>query len=223
MRRTPSSAASATERPGASRQQIDRFRMHRLHHRRDLLFGADARRIQAIGAGLRIGLQPIDHHGEIGLANQKPLAASGQQYAAVIGVDRGPRRLDALDRERAVVQRLGLVAGGILDRQPGHADLDRARHVGRDLLRLVREAAFEVGIDGQIDRRAQRGEMIADIVERDVIVGLADRPGKAGAGGGERLEAEAAAPARCRCPTGLVSRSTPPRAACGMRRACLLS
>src|SRR5450755_1334942 len=32
--------------------------------------------------------------------------------------------------------------------------------------------------------------MVADIVERDVIVRFADGPGKAGAGGGERLEAE---------------------------------
>jgi hypothetical protein len=32
--------------------------------------------------------------------------------------------------------------------------------------------------------------MRADLIERDVAVGLADRPGKAGAGGGERLEAD---------------------------------
>src|ERR1700761_5021267 len=32
--------------------------------------------------------------------------------------------------------------------------------------------------------------MIADLVERDTVVGLGDGPGKAGAGGGHRLEAE---------------------------------
>ena len=54
----------------------------------------------------------------------------------------------------------------------------------------MRKAALEIGIDGQIDRGAQRGEMLADLVERDAIVGLSDRPGKAGAGGGQRLEAQ---------------------------------
>ena len=60
----------------------------------------------------------------------------------------------------------GGIAGGILDRQPGHAGLDRARDVGADLVRLVRKAALEIGIDGQIDRRADRGEMLANVVER---------------------------------------------------------
>ena len=104
--------------------------MHRLHDRRDLLPGLDARRIEAIGAGFRIGLQPVDHHGQIGLADQKAFAAAGQQHAAVVGIDRRPRRLDALDRESALVQRLGGIAGEILDRQPGNAGLDRARDIG---------------------------------------------------------------------------------------------
>ena len=54
----------------------------------------------------------------------------------------------------------------------------------------MRKAALEIGVDGQIDRRAQRGEMIADLIDGDAVVGLADGPGKAGAGGGQRLEAE---------------------------------
>ncbi len=106
----------------------------------------------------------------------------------MVGIDGRSRRLDALDRERALVKRLCRVAGGILDRQPGDAGLDRARDVGGDLLRLMRKPALEIGVDGQIDGRAQRGKMSADIVQRDAIVGLCDRPRKACAGRGDRLE-----------------------------------
>ena len=54
----------------------------------------------------------------------------------------------------------------------------------------MRKAVLEIGIDGNVDRRADRGEMIADVVDGDAVVGLADGPGKARAGGGQRLEAE---------------------------------
>ena len=126
--------------------------MHRLHDRGDVFPGLDARRIEAIGAGLRIGVQAVDHQLEIWLPDQKGFAAAGQQHAAVVGVDRLARRLDALDRERTLVQRLGGIAGGILDRQAGDAGLDRARDIGADLVGLVRKAALEIGVDGQIDR-----------------------------------------------------------------------
>jgi len=78
IRRTPRSAASATLRPEAPIKQVDRLRMHGFYHGRDLLFGLDTGRIEAIGAGFGIGLKPVDHHGQIGLADQKALAASGQ-------------------------------------------------------------------------------------------------------------------------------------------------
>jgi hypothetical protein len=77
--------------------------MHSLHHRRYLLFGLDAGRVKAVRARFRIGLQAIDHHGEVGLPDQKAFTTAGQQHAAVVGVDGGPRRLDAFDPERTVV------------------------------------------------------------------------------------------------------------------------
>ena len=151
---------------GRADQQVDRLWMHRLHDRGDVLPGLDARRIEAIGARLRIGVQAGRSPCSRSAApTRKRFAAAGQQHAAVVGIDRLARRLDALDRQRALIQRLGRVAGGILDRQAGDAGLDRARDIGGDLVRLVREAALEIGIDGQIDRRAQRGEMIADVVD----------------------------------------------------------
>src|SRR4029453_12704531 len=92
--------------------------------------------------------------------------------------------------ERTIEQRLCVVSGKILDREAGDAGLHRARDVDADLVRLVRKAVLEIGIDGDIDRRADRGEMIADIIDGDAVVGLAECPGKARAGGSQRLEAE---------------------------------
>ena len=150
----------------------------------------DAGRIEAVGAGLGIGGEPVDHELQILLPAQKRLAAAGEQDAAVVGIDRLARRLDAIDRERAIEQRLGGVAGKILDREAGNAGLDRARDVDADLVRLVRKAVLEIGVDGNIDRRADRGEMIADVIDGDAVVGLGDGPGKARAGRSQRLEAE---------------------------------
>jgi len=51
---------------------------------------------------------------------------------------------------------------------PALPGLDRAAEtfVGCDLLRLgATPDALEIGVDGQIDRGAQRREMVADIVE----------------------------------------------------------
>src|ERR1700752_2064408 len=54
----------------------------------------------------------------------------------------------------------------------------------------MRKAVLEIGIDGDIDRRRDRREMVADIIDGDAVVGLANAPGEAGAGGGQCLEAE---------------------------------
>src|ERR1700722_5549484 len=100
---------------GSPDQEIDRFGMHGLYDRRDLLPGFDARRIKTIRSRLDIGGQPVDHHVQIGLPDQKALTAPGQQNPAPVSIDRRARRLDALDRERAFVKRLRRIAGGILD------------------------------------------------------------------------------------------------------------
>ncbi len=88
----------------------------------------------------------------------------------------GTRRLDALDREPALIKRRGLVAGGILDRQTGDAGLDASDYIRVHAPRLVGESPFEIGVERQIDRGVQRGKMIADLVDGDAVVGLADRP-----------------------------------------------
>jgi len=121
---------------------------------------------------------------------QKRLAAAGEQDAGIVGVDRLPRRPDPRDREVPVIQRRGLVAGRILDRQAGDAGFRRACDILCNALRLDGKAALEVGVDGNIDGGADRREVIADIVDRDAVVGLAHRPRETGARGCDRLESE---------------------------------
>ena len=50
------------------------------------------------------------------------------------------------------------------------------------------ETVLEIGIDGKVDGRAERGEMIADLVDRDAVIRLADRPGETGAGRASALK-----------------------------------
>src|SRR6185437_11956322 len=78
----------------------------------------------------------------------------------------------------------------VLDREAGNAGLHGAADIDGDLVRFMGKAVLEIGVDGYIDRRADRGQMIADIVDGDAVVGLSDGPGEARAGGGQRLEAE---------------------------------
>jgi hypothetical protein len=54
----------------------------------------------------------------------------------------------------------------------------------------MRKAVLEIGVDGYIDRRADRGEMRAGVVDGNAVVGLADGPGKARTRRSQRLEAE---------------------------------
>ena len=190
MRRTPRSPAIFSDGPAAPTSRLTGLGCDRFHHGRNLFRRRDAGRIEAIGAGFGIGGEPVDHELQILLPAQERLAAAGEQDAAIVGIDRLARRPDAIDCERTVEQRLCVVSGKILDRKAGHAGLHGARDIDADLVRLVRKAVLEVGIDGDIDRRADRGEMVADVVDGDAVVGLGDGPGKACAGGRQRLEAE---------------------------------
>ena len=177
MRRTPRSAASCKDRPDAPISRLNGFGCDRLHHRRDVLARLQARRVETVGSGIGVSGKPVDDELEVGHAPQIRLAPADQQRAAV--ADRLARGLDALDRERVLVERLVLVAGGILDREAGDAGAHTALDIVRDLVRLDGKAALEIRIHGDVDGRAQCCQMLTDVVDRDVVVGLADGPGKA--------------------------------------------
>ena len=97
---------------------------------------------------------------------------------------------DPFDRLGEVEERVGGVAGGILDRQAGDPGGGRGGDILRDGFRHRREAALEVGINGNRDAAGDCPEVAQDLVEGHVVVRPAQRPGEARAGGGERRETE---------------------------------
>ncbi len=132
-----------------------------------------------VGSGFGIGLQPLDHQIEVLLAPQERLAAAGEQHAAVVGVDRLARRPDALDRELVLEQRdwpHRRWESSI--ESPATPVLTPRATLTATLSGLDRKAALEVRVDGNIDRRAHRGQVIADVIDGDAVVGLGDGPGE---------------------------------------------
>src|SRR5258706_12145287 len=105
---------------GPSKQQIHRFGRDSGDDRGDILGRANARRVQAIGARVRIRLQSRNRLREIGTADEKALGASYQQRVAASLVDGPARRADPFDRHADVVERIAGNTGRILDRHPGH-------------------------------------------------------------------------------------------------------
>jgi hypothetical protein len=157
-------------------------------------FGMEARRVTKAGAKIvTISSQDLstrNNYQDSGRYNEADLAIAADAEATLPALVEACRRLITADRKRAIEQRFRVVPGKILDRKAGDASLHGAGDIDADLVRLVRKAVFEVGINRDIDRRADRGEMIADVIDGDAVVGLADGPGKPGAGRGQRLEAE---------------------------------
>ena len=58
---------------------------------------ADTRRVQAVGARLRVGLEPCNRFVEIGPTHEETLGAPNQQRVAARFVDCCPRRPHSLD------------------------------------------------------------------------------------------------------------------------------
>ncbi|MNI68823.1 hypothetical protein D3C73_1245370 [compost metagenome] len=87
-------------------------------------------------------------------------------------------------------QRMLCIAGGILDRQAGHAGVDRHRHTLVHRLRAAAETIFEVGVHRQIGRRHHHPQMGEDLIATHRPVRLPVGPGMAGAGGGQCLRTQ---------------------------------
>lgn len=88
------------------------------------------------------------------------------------------------------------IAGGVFNREAGDSGCDAEADVVGDGFGLIRVATFEVGVDGQIDRRDDFGDVVEHHVARDGSIGDAARKGEASGCGGESSEAEAAEIAR---------------------------
>ena len=102
--------------PAAGDEQVHRPGRGRLHHGGDVLVLADARRVEHVGAGGGIGLEAPHGLLDVRPAGEEAFRARGQEHASARAIDRRARRLDALDREREVEERTGLVAARVLDR-----------------------------------------------------------------------------------------------------------
>ena len=131
---------------------------------------AQAGRIQALGAGVRIGDQAPDGLRQVGTADDEALGPAGEQHARAARVDGRPRCADPLHGELRIEQRLGGVAGRILDRDAGDPGAQRPGHVGRDALGLDREATFEIGVDRHLDARGDGAKVGQHLVEADRVV-----------------------------------------------------
>ena len=139
---------------------------------------------------------------------------SSDAGAARVDRARAPRG-SARPRASNVEQRLGGVAGGVLDREPGDPGPAAAATLAADRVRLDREPALEVGVDRHLDRRRRsRARWAERLVERHrgCRAGPATRRTRSWSSRAPGSRA-ARAGGRCRRPTGWGSRSSRPRAA----------
>jgi hypothetical protein len=88
---------------------------------------------------------------------------------------------------RALVQAAGLP---VLDRAADRPGLGRPRDRQRRGLRLGAVAVLEVGRDGQRGRQVERGNVLANLVERDPAVAPAEREREPRARGRQRRKAQ---------------------------------
>ena len=130
---------------------------------------------------------------EIGTIMEKILGPRGQHERPA----HGPRRLDRgghpLDREGKIINRPGTVTRGILDGASGQARLRRHAHRLGHHAGIVSKTVLQIRTDRQrcgIDEASGMGDgFVAG--NRALAVGTPEHVGEPGAGGGERLEAEA--------------------------------
>ncbi|CDX26362.1 hypothetical protein MPLB_780026 [Mesorhizobium sp. ORS 3324] len=121
---------------------------------------------------------------------QKVLRACGEDEIVLEGARRFGGRCDAFDRMREIIDRIVGVAGMVLDRAAGKAGGLGCEDGFGGLLGAVALAAFEICRDRKIGRCRHLAAMVDHRLERHGTVWQAAREGKAGAGRGQRLEAE---------------------------------
>ncbi len=104
--------------------------------------------------------------------------------------DLAARGSNTRHRQIEIEERLGGIAGGILDRQAGDARVHAEPDVVGDVGRGAGIAAFEIGIDRQIHGTSDVAKMDEHEVKRHRAIGVTLRVGEPGTRGGQGLEAE---------------------------------
>ena len=112
-----------------------------------------------------------------------------------------------------VVQAGNLTDDAVLDGEARDSGCDGEPHVLREALGLRRKARLEVGVDRDIDGRAERRQVSQDVGEAHRVVRAPGRPGEARAGRREGGESQVLEESRLPRPKGWATRSSPVRGA----------
>src|SRR6185437_1183290 len=100
----------------AAVEKVDRLAADRLHCRLDVFARLNARRIKTIRSGVGKGFEPADRLVDVGPVLDEAFGAGGEHHLAAGLVDRRARSLDAGESQIEIVQRIGIIAGKVLDR-----------------------------------------------------------------------------------------------------------
>ena len=125
-----------------------------------------ARRVEDVRPGRLERLQPPDGVVEVGAVPQEVLAPGRQHEISGQGVARLCCGRDPLDRQAEVEDRIVALAGIVLDRAAGEADLGRGPDRLGDTVRAVAEPLLEVGRDRKGGRR-DNGAAMASVSSLD--------------------------------------------------------
>ena len=126
--------------------------------------------------------------GQLGFAKQHAFGARGQQNIGSRGINGSARGLDTRHSMVDRVQRVGVIAGVVFNRQTRHARFNRKRYIGRNAFGVMGEAAFEISIHWDVNGSNQFPQISQHLIACHGVVFAAHRPRKARAGAGNRFE-----------------------------------
>jgi hypothetical protein len=100
-------------------------------------------------------------------------------------------KITSLHRQIEIIERIGIVTGGVLDRQSGNTGVDAQPNIRRDFVGIVGVAALKICIERNIRRVCEFTAMREHHIAVHVAIRTADRMSVSGACRGQRLESKA--------------------------------
>lgn len=179
---------------------IDRLRGDRRDEFRDGTVIEDEGHEEAVGAGIRIGNGARDAGTDRHVGDTKVLVATDEHHRGIDGVHGTARGSDPFDGMIRLVHR---GSGPILDRQGGHACVDRQGDVPRDILRTVGKAVLEIRVDRQMGAGNEHPQVVEDGLQAEFPILLAGGPGRTRTCRGNCLEAKLGEPDRAAAVPGI--------------------
>ena len=165
-------------------------RCHGLDDPPDVLRAGQPRRVQDVGAGALIGLEPRDRVVEVGAAVQIVLGARGQHQLHRPAVRDLDGRRDSLGRVPELIDRVVAIAREVLDRAARKPCRERPIDRFRDPPRIIGKRVLEIGRDRQVGRPDDRGGVLERLRAADRSVEPAECGRMTTARRRERLEPE---------------------------------